>query len=524
MNIKGGPFMKQFHKILMILLLCFISIPTYAENIEATGGDQLLKYGFITGDNGDIMPDKALTRAEVAVIMTELGGVKEKASKYSGPTGFSDVEPNLWYSPYIAYAKANNLLSGYPDGTFKPNSEVTSKEFAAFLMNAMGYKNAYAFNDVLSFATDHNVRVEVNGITFVRGDAFEALWDAVNEPYNGSTVPIGVSLGKLQPSEIEQPKDAVTSVSANTANSIQVHFESAVSNPSKMKFTVKRNLNPVYLMTSWNSTYTVATLSSSNTLGLGSYMISIQDANLRNYGPYFTSVEDQKIARIELDSDTIERYNEYSGTIGYTLYDQYDIDITNSNLSRNLTVVSTTDHPQPLNDVSNGTLFIQHGTYPQSTNTLRSLDTVKLILSDKTTGFSVNKDLKISLATTAINDVRINGIVDQYNNSVDFIYSPNKTYYLDLTILNSAGRIVEAKEVFAEKGPTGEELLLIQCMNPAFCNIVRTVNPVFPNKVAYKITFVNAPPASIPVTFYVNSLNSITSTSKATYTANLIVQ
>ena len=86
------------------------------------------------------MPTKALTRAEVAVIMTELGGVKEIASKYSGPIGFSDVESNLWYSPYIAYAKANNLLSGYPDGTFRPNSEVTSREFAAFLMNAMGYK------------------------------------------------------------------------------------------------------------------------------------------------------------------------------------------------------------------------------------------------------------------------------------------------------------------------------------------------------------------------------------------------
>ena len=385
-------------------------------------------------------------------------------------------------------------------------------------------KGDYVFEDVLGFAADHNIRVEVSGMTFVRGDAFEALWTAVNEPYKGSTVPIGVTLGKLKPSELTQSTNDVTSVSANTAKSIQINFESAVSNPSNMKFTVKRNLSPVNLTVSWNSDYTVATLASPSTLELGSYTISIQDASLRNYGPYFTNVENQKVARIELDSDTIERYNEYSGTIGYKVFDQYDVDITNTNIAKDLKVVTTTDHPQALKDPSNGTIFIKQGTYPQSSNTLKDLDLVRLIFIDESIDFSINKDLKVSLATTAISDVRINGIVDQYNNPVDFIYSPTKTYYLDIAVLNNSGRTINAKEVFAEKGPTGEDILLIKSTNPDICDIIRTVNSVYPNRVAYKIIFIKTPYTNVPVTFFANSLYSVTSTSKSTYTTTLIVQ
>lgn len=517
--------MKSLNRVLLVLLVFFsITLPVFADTTSDTGADLLLKYGFITGDNGDPMITKSLTRAEVAVIMTELNGTKEIASRYTGPTGFSDVESNKWYSPYIAYAKANNLLAGYPDGTFKPNSEVTSREFAAFLMNAMGYKNEYSFNDVLSFAADRNIRVEVSGVTFVRGDAFEALWAAVNQPVKGGTTPIGVTLGKIPPTEIASPKNEVIESTVITEKSLQITFKSPIANTSNIQFLVKRDSNAVNLGVNWNSSKTVATLSSPLPLNIGTYTINIQDGGDVNYGPYFVKVENQKIANVEIDSAMIERYNEYAGTIGYTVYDQYGENITNTPLGKNVSFVVTTDHPQAIKDSENGTVLIQQGTYPQTLNTLRTTDFVRLIVVDDTSGYSTTKDLTISPGTTAISDVRINGIVNEYNNFVDLIYIPGKDYYLDITILNSHGRTVNAKEIFAEKGPTGQDILLVQSLNPSVCDIVKTVNPVYPNRVAYKLVFTSVPTTSMPLSFYVNSLNSITATSKASFTATLIVQ
>jgi hypothetical protein len=46
---------------------------------------------------------------------------------------FTDVENGKWYSQAIAYLASIGILTGYEDGSFKPNAQITRAEFAAIM-------------------------------------------------------------------------------------------------------------------------------------------------------------------------------------------------------------------------------------------------------------------------------------------------------------------------------------------------------------------------------------------------------
>lgn len=52
------------------------------------------------------------------------------------PTKFTDVPQDLWARPYIEALAARGIVSGFPDGTFKPGGAITRAEFAALLQKA----------------------------------------------------------------------------------------------------------------------------------------------------------------------------------------------------------------------------------------------------------------------------------------------------------------------------------------------------------------------------------------------------
>jgi hypothetical protein len=55
------------------------------------------------------------------------------------PAGaFPDVDAGRWYAKYVNYLQSNNMVSGYPDSSFRPNNDVTRAEFAAMLAKSRG--------------------------------------------------------------------------------------------------------------------------------------------------------------------------------------------------------------------------------------------------------------------------------------------------------------------------------------------------------------------------------------------------
>ena len=77
-------------------------------------------------------PNASITRGMVATVLYRMAN---KPSIEFKPV-FSDVtNPNLWYSTAIAWASNNGIVSGYKDGRFAPDDNITRQDLAIMLRN-----------------------------------------------------------------------------------------------------------------------------------------------------------------------------------------------------------------------------------------------------------------------------------------------------------------------------------------------------------------------------------------------------
>lgn len=101
----------------------------YGEDVKLLAAENIVK----GKEPGLFYPNDNITRAELAAIFMGAAG-EEGEPVYTGEY-FNDVEPGQWYYPYIAWAKENQVVNGYEDGTFRPNQNISRREIAKMTMN-----------------------------------------------------------------------------------------------------------------------------------------------------------------------------------------------------------------------------------------------------------------------------------------------------------------------------------------------------------------------------------------------------
>ena len=91
-----------------------------------TAIDYMANNGVVEGyPDHSFRPDSCVNRAEfIKMLMWTL---QVDVTKYH-TTLFSDTDANLWYGTYLQAAKSLGIISGYPDGTFKPAQCVNRAE------------------------------------------------------------------------------------------------------------------------------------------------------------------------------------------------------------------------------------------------------------------------------------------------------------------------------------------------------------------------------------------------------------
>ena len=77
--------------------------------------------------DGTFGPDKNMTRAEVAQMFYAL--LEDKDVRVT--RSFSDVPEDAWYAKAVNTLTSLGMLGGYPDGTFRPDAPITRAEFTA---------------------------------------------------------------------------------------------------------------------------------------------------------------------------------------------------------------------------------------------------------------------------------------------------------------------------------------------------------------------------------------------------------
>jgi len=188
--------MKRVLSLVLVLVLVLGSVPV-AFAADTSAGDKLKEAGFVAGDqDGNLNEDQELTREQMMVLIAEMNGVKEEAATFGIPADFSDVSENDWFAPYVWYAFYQGWTAGMGDGTFGAGNPVDSKMAATFMVKALGYEVA-DYNESVAQAATLGINVaETSKLT--RGEGFNAMWETVNLPKEGSDVALGVELGKIE--------------------------------------------------------------------------------------------------------------------------------------------------------------------------------------------------------------------------------------------------------------------------------------------------------------------------------------
>ncbi|SEK41002.1 S-layer homology domain-containing protein [Paenibacillus sp. OK003] len=90
--------------------------------------------GIMNGMNAtQFAPEGSITRAQMATIayrwiQQQSADTTSSTTQATNGTGFTDVSADLWASDAIAYVQSAGLMTGYNDGTFKPDSKLTRAE------------------------------------------------------------------------------------------------------------------------------------------------------------------------------------------------------------------------------------------------------------------------------------------------------------------------------------------------------------------------------------------------------------
>ncbi|MDJ0733210.1 MAG: S-layer homology domain-containing protein [Nostocaceae cyanobacterium] len=96
--------------------------------------EALLKAGLISGfPDGTFRPEAPITRAEYAAVIAKTFHLPAKQTVRN----FQDVQPEFWGASAIAKAMAMGFISGFPDGTFRPGQNLTRVQAIVSLVNGL---------------------------------------------------------------------------------------------------------------------------------------------------------------------------------------------------------------------------------------------------------------------------------------------------------------------------------------------------------------------------------------------------
>lgn len=200
---------------------------TTEEVKKVTGRDNKIQYlvdnKYVEGrkvnedpKNNDLALDKNLKRSEITKLLVYAIGRQDLAEKVQGAMKvYSDVETTHWANGVITVgttmaspANAVAMLNGYPDGTFKPERDVTYAELAKMLVVLVKKdltpemaKNAIWASSWLTWAAELGILEDVvitdSNKAVTRADAFVMMYNALYTMKYIKKMPANETMGIL---------------------------------------------------------------------------------------------------------------------------------------------------------------------------------------------------------------------------------------------------------------------------------------------------------------------------------------
>ena len=135
------------------------------EDDDALGLNTTDHFAYIVGyGNGEVRPQNNITRAEVATIFFRLLTDDVRDENLTKTNRYSDVAATSWYNTAVSTLSSMGIITGYPDGTFRPNAAITRAEFAAIAarFDNDGDKTAAKFSDIANHWARDEISIAYN--------------------------------------------------------------------------------------------------------------------------------------------------------------------------------------------------------------------------------------------------------------------------------------------------------------------------------------------------------------------------
>ncbi len=122
-----------------------VSTPTWAgfsdvntSHDNKTAIEYVQSNGIVSGyGDGSYRPDNAINRAEFTKIVIA-SQFSESEINSCTSSSLSDVPEGQWFTPFICLAQQKGIIAGYPDGTFKPAQNISFAEASKIIINTKG--------------------------------------------------------------------------------------------------------------------------------------------------------------------------------------------------------------------------------------------------------------------------------------------------------------------------------------------------------------------------------------------------
>ncbi|WP_276907511.1 bacterial Ig-like domain-containing protein, partial [Peptoniphilus duerdenii] len=165
--------MKKSAIILAAIMLLSSFEPVVATEKPTTENKKinwLLENDFVAGrgQTKDLKLDDTITRAEFTRMILVIKGEENLAKDSTSKADFKDVPSTHWAEKFIVYAKQKGYISGYPDGNFRPEGEITYEEMISILARIhpnyrkIEAKSTNWAEGFINFAKDNGILDDIN--------------------------------------------------------------------------------------------------------------------------------------------------------------------------------------------------------------------------------------------------------------------------------------------------------------------------------------------------------------------------
>lgn len=162
--------MKKVLSLVLVIAMVLSSMSfAFAAKFEDVTGDYekainaLAGLGIITGyEDGTYRPENTITRAEVAKLLVEILGYGDLVA--GAKSNFSDTQGH-WADAWIAIAAGRNIVIGTGDGKFTPDRQVTYDEVLTMIVRGLGYTDDSNEIKSMTWPTNFKVKAAEIGVT-----------------------------------------------------------------------------------------------------------------------------------------------------------------------------------------------------------------------------------------------------------------------------------------------------------------------------------------------------------------------